>query len=102
MPWTLLDSRAPFFRWQARLTAAQPDAGLHTIAQVQTPTLQVEGVFGTGVVELRGSNSGGATVPLDVLRIADVVAVLPVYTVGVRVLDADETTDLLVTLAGRR
>lgn len=104
MTWTLVeDTNAPAMRWQARLTSKEPDSGWQPLMRITTPTLQVEGTFGEAVVEVRGSNSGVSAVTLDIIRIADLVAVpIQAYLLNVRVRDADETTDLIVTLAGRR
>lgn len=96
------DTPSPAFRLQARLTAASPDAGLTPIAFLQAPTVQIEGEFGTGLVELYGSNSGQGTLPLAVVQAPMLEPVLPVLWLGVRVTDADAETDVVVTVAGRR
>jgi hypothetical protein len=60
-----------------------------------------EGVFGTATVRLSGSNSGTTYVPFEALRHGDLVAVLPVLYLEAVGLEADETTDLVVTVVGR-
>lgn len=103
MPWTMVDDTpGPMMRWQTRLTAADPDSGPQSLALIDQATVQVEGTFGGATVHLRGSNSGQRFVPFDAIRHDDVVGVLPVLWLEVEALDADDETDVLVTLAGRR
>lgn len=102
MPWDLIeDTPAPVRRWQTRLSAGEPDPGPLSLAIVATATVHVEGVFGEATVRLGGSNSGVTYVPFDALRHSDCVGVLPVLYLEAVVQDADETTDLLVTVVGR-
>lgn len=103
MPWKMVeDTQGPMLRWQTALTAAAPDAGCTPLRLIRDATVHVEGEFGAASVEIYGSNSGRGEVPMLYLRTDQIEPVLPVYLLGARVIDADETTDLLVTVAGRR
>ncbi len=103
MSWTLIeDTPSPLYRWQARLTHTAPDPGPQSIALIENPVVQIEGTFGEASVTLLGSNSGLDYVPFDSRQHADIVAVLPTLYVKAVAVDADETTDVLVTLVGRR
>src|SRR5262245_54481043 len=103
MEWTMLeDTSRTMMRWQARLTGEDPVATPLSMALVSMATLHAEGNFGSGELEVSGSNSGDTFVPFDVIRFPDVVAVLPVMWLRVRALNPDETTDLRVTVAGHR
>lgn len=103
MPWILLEETpAPVMRWEARLTAAAPESDPLSLALVESATVQVEGEFGGATVRLSGSNSGTGYVPFDALRHSDLVAVLPVLYLEATLLDADPTTEVRVTVVGRR
>lgn len=101
MAWTLLESNAPMMRWQARLTADAPTPGPLPLALIRHITAQAEGTFSGATVLLSGSNSGGASVPLTSMRHAEIVALLPVYTLYAELVDPADA-DVLVTVAGRR
>jgi hypothetical protein len=103
MAWVPLETTpGPRFAWQARLTAAHPDPGWLTLSPLTDPTVQIEGTFGTGEVTLGVSNSGLAVVPVEVLRHSTLQSVIPATWLMVSLLHGDETTDLVVTVAGRR
>jgi hypothetical protein len=89
-------------RWQTRLTADSPDSGPQSLALLEAAVVQIEGTFGAATVELRGSNSGMDYIPWDARTHGDVVAVLPTLYLKAVAVNADPTTDVLVTLVGRR
>ncbi len=103
MSWTLIEETpGPLMRWQARLTRDRYDSSPLSLALIENPVIQIEGNFGEAAVELRGSNSGQDYVSFDMRQHADIVAVLPTLYFKAVAVDADETTDVLVTIVGRR
>ena len=102
MSWTPLETDAPMWRWQTRLTAAEPDSGPQSLAIVQGATLHLEGEFGPATVDVLVSNSDAAWHPVGVYQDPDLLPLPAAYLVRVRAHGADPTTDLLVTVAGRR
>lgn len=100
--WVSLETDAPMWRWQTTLTVAEPDSGSQSLAIVTAPTLQIEGEFGTALLDVLVSNSDEGYHRVGVYQDPEWVPLPPAYRVRVRVSDADETTALVVTVAGRR
>lgn len=103
MAWSMIeDTPGPLLRWQARLTAESPDPGPQSLALVAMAVVQLEGAFGAATVEVLGSNSGMDYIPFDARAHSDLVALLPVLYLKTVAVGADATTDVLVTVVGRR
>lgn len=95
------DAPAAMLCWEATLTVEAEAPGPLPIGLVSTPTVQVAGDFGPAVLEI-GVSNGGPPVRVDALRHTDLIAVVPAAWLHVTVRGADETTALIVTVAGRR
>lgn len=101
MPWTY-DDDLPILRWSAVLTAAAPMSDPLALT-VHDASVQIEGDFGPAAVEIAGSNSGDHWVPWCLERHAEILRI-PVPTAWLRVTlaDADASTAVRITVAGRR
>lgn len=103
MPWDMIeDTLAPLMRWHTRLTEAAPDTGPQSLALITGATVQIEGEFGTALVDVLVSNSEETYQRLDTYQDPALLGLPPAYMVRLTAVGADAATDVRVTVVGRR
>lgn len=91
--------------WTATLTAADPMTEPLPVAFLRAGTVQVDGVFGSGVATVALGNVAHRLITVETLRHAELLPLtpmLPVRWLTVATGGASDTTAITVTVVGAR